>query len=161
MVLFLCESYWEFSLSELETIPQALLCTDTDDYCSLGNVSQFCSHWNQWSRMKIGCNPILEWLHCFQWKRNRKRHLRVVAALTLTLGVNRRSVRYVWPPSTQCVMGCCFCLVKCACFLLLDSVTETAVLVRKIFPMYFIKACCEREIQWWEIHGVGQQWCPG
>ena len=43
-------------------------------------------------------------------------------------------IRYVLPPSRQCVMSCCFCLVKCACFLLVDSVTETTLLARKIFP---------------------------
>ena len=34
------------------------------------------------------CNPNLEWLCGFQWEQNRKRYHRVVAALTLTLGVN-------------------------------------------------------------------------
>ena len=49
---------------------------------------RFCSHRNKWSRSKMGCKPILEQLHCFQWERNRRRHRRVVTALTLTLGVN-------------------------------------------------------------------------
>ena len=49
---------------------------------------RFCSHWNQWNCLKIGCNPILEQLHWFQWEQNRKHHRWVVAALTLTLGVN-------------------------------------------------------------------------
>ena len=49
---------------------------------------RFGSHWNRWNRLKIGCNPILEWLHCFQWEQNHKRHRWVVGALTLTLLVN-------------------------------------------------------------------------
>ena len=36
----------------------------------------------------MGCNPNLEWLHCFQWEHYRQHHHRIVAALTLTLGVN-------------------------------------------------------------------------
>ena len=32
----------------------------------------------------MGCNPILEWLHCFQ----SEQYDRVVAALTQTLGVS-------------------------------------------------------------------------
>ena len=48
---------------------------------------RFCSHWKPWSRLKMGCNPILEWLHCFQWEKNRKRHCSVVEALTLMLGI--------------------------------------------------------------------------
>ena len=35
---------------------------------------RFCSHWKQWSRLKMGCKPILEWLLCFQWEQNRKHH---------------------------------------------------------------------------------------
>ena len=35
------------------------------------------------------CNPILEWLNCFQWEQNHWHHHRVVATLTLMLGVNR------------------------------------------------------------------------
>ena len=31
--------------------------------------------------------------------------------------------------------SCCFCLVKCACFLPVDRITETTLLVPKIFPM--------------------------
>ena len=36
----------------------------------------------------MGCKPILEQFYWFQRGQNRKRHRRVVAALTLTLGVN-------------------------------------------------------------------------
>ena len=49
---------------------------------------RFCSHWKQWSRSRMGLQPIFKRLHWFQWEQNRKRHRRVVAALTLTLGVN-------------------------------------------------------------------------
>ena len=31
---------------------------------------EFCSHWKQYSRLKMGFKPILEWLHCFQWEQN-------------------------------------------------------------------------------------------
>ena len=30
----------------------------------------FCSHWKQCSRLKMGCKPNLERLHCFQWGQN-------------------------------------------------------------------------------------------
>ena len=43
----------------------------------------YCSHWKEWSHSKIGCNPILEQLHCFQSEQYR----RVVGALILSLGV--------------------------------------------------------------------------
>ena len=36
----------------------------------------------------MGLQPVFERLHCFQWKQSRKRHRRVVAALTMTLDVN-------------------------------------------------------------------------
>ena len=28
----------------------------------------YCSRWKQWNCSKMGCNPILEWLHCLQWE---------------------------------------------------------------------------------------------
>ena len=40
-----------------------------------------CSRWNQWSHSKMGCNPLLEWLHCFQWEQN---HI-VIAQLSRAL----------------------------------------------------------------------------
>ena len=49
---------------------------------------RFCSHWKQWSRSRMGLQPIFKWFHWFQWEQNRKHHRRVVAALTLTLGLN-------------------------------------------------------------------------
>ena len=46
----------------------------------------YCSHWKQWSHSKMGSNPDLEQLHCFQWEWCCQHHFRVVAALMLTLG---------------------------------------------------------------------------
>ena len=43
---------------------------------------------NNGGHLKMGFNPNLERLHCFQWEQNRWRHCRVFTALTLTLGVN-------------------------------------------------------------------------
>ena len=45
-------------------------------------------HWKQWSRLKMGCKPNLEWLHCYQWEQNCKRRRSVDAELMLTLGIN-------------------------------------------------------------------------
>ena len=43
-------------------------------WASASTMQQLCddashaAHWNQWSHSKMGCNPILEWFHCFQWQ---------------------------------------------------------------------------------------------
>ena len=49
---------------------------------------QHSSYWPQWSCLRMGLQPILEWLYCCQWELCRKRHRSVDGKLTLTLGVN-------------------------------------------------------------------------
>ena len=48
---------------------------------------QHCFHWKEWSHSKMGCNPILEWLFV-SFDFNESYVASVIAALTLTLGVN-------------------------------------------------------------------------
>ena len=38
--------------------------------CSVNVVMMLTTsfHWPQWSCSKMGCNPILKWLHCGQWE---------------------------------------------------------------------------------------------
>ena len=60
----------------------------------------------------MGCNFILERLHCFLCEQNRKHHHCVVAALTLTLGVNTIQLQFDFKTSRYpsllltCVLPC-------------------------------------------------------
>ena len=87
---------------------------------------QFYFHWKQWSRLKMGCNPILEQLHCFQWEQNRKLHRSVDADAwykwALTIHLNRMSFRNnvaslrtssELSPRYSMILSQCYCIYKC------------------------------------------------
>ena len=64
-------------------------CLHQASVSTLRQLWWYCSHWKEWSHSKIGCNPILEQLHCFQSEQYR----RVVGVLILSLGVKGPLIR--------------------------------------------------------------------
>ena len=46
---------------------------------SLRGCQQFCCQWKKWSQLKMGCNSILVWYHCFQSEQNRECHCSIDA----------------------------------------------------------------------------------